>query len=472
MCRGTHNHQSDQTGGNYPSGITRVAHCPPKPGFPGQYELNFPFNTKTERLAFWIDKGNRRFYAVGAGPEPDQDLELAEALRSQLNVSQLNVDCGVDEDRSILLKSGTEELSLGSLGGGDEETTSWTVNSIVLATSNSVLGKEQDVRSFLTSSAEAEILVLGKDGEGNSLLTMIAAEVYPRMVTLFLDQGAMINSRNNSGRSPLMEAALWGRFENAKILLDRGADKEVRDMKGRKAIDFVLKNDVDAEERHLRTGGTYKEDTFDADKQRESISWLLGGQPVKSSFSHDLSTYEKRSCDYHSFHRSESNSEIVLTGPVATFPVPRMTKTIARLDRVPPFPPVDAMSGWNHHDEQNVTISGKHWTEEVFVLCESVGHILRPDLRKDQGRQGWWHACHAEKQLVAFFVAYHIFLQYEVREEEEEEERNLRQLYLAHPPVSLKHARIMISRAACTDCEAFMQRVKSALGICFDLRSS
>lgn len=44
----------------------------------------------------------------------------------------------------------------------------------------------------------------------DTVLSMVAAERYPRMVILFLDHGARINSRNDQGRTPLMEAALWG----------------------------------------------------------------------------------------------------------------------------------------------------------------------------------------------------------------------------------------------------------------------
>lgn len=86
------------------------------------------------------------------------------------------------------------------------------------------------------------------------------------------------------------------------------------------------------------------------------------------------------------------------------------------------------MSGWAHHDEQNVTISGKRWTDEVFVICESIGHILAPVSEMDQGRPGRWHACHAEKQLVAFFVALHVFLEDELLNEDEVEEENIPRL--------------------------------------------
>jgi len=57
------------------------------------------------------------------------------------------------------------------------------------------------------------------------------------MVTSFLDHGAQINSSKDKGRTPLMEAALWSR-----ILLEIGADKEMKNRNGRMAIDFTAQS--------------------------------------------------------------------------------------------------------------------------------------------------------------------------------------------------------------------------------------
>lgn len=85
---------------------------------------------------------------------------------------------------------------------------------------------------------------------------MVAAERYPRMVTLFLNHGARINSRNDQGRTSLMEAALWGRAGNVMILLARGADQEMKDRKGCKAIDCITRSEENTGERHSRAGGS------------------------------------------------------------------------------------------------------------------------------------------------------------------------------------------------------------------------
>ncbi len=190
-----------------------------------------------------------------------------------------------------------------------------------MAVSNSIWGEKEEVRNFLAISVDAEILVLGKDDYGNTVLSMVAAERHPQMVTLLPDHGARINSRNQKGRTPLMEAALWGRAEIVSILLARGADREMKDRKGRKAIDLARQIQENAEERHRRAGGVYKEDTFDADMQRKAVARMLGSQAVISTLTFDLSVPENSNYKYHSFHQSSMTSEIILSAPVATFPV-------------------------------------------------------------------------------------------------------------------------------------------------------
>ena len=90
--------------------------------------------------------------------------------------------------------------------------------------SHNVLGHEGEVRQILYTSTEAHLPVSGKSYYGDTVLSKVAAERYPRIVTLFLDHGARINSRNDQGRTPPIEAALWGRTGNVIILLARSAD--------------------------------------------------------------------------------------------------------------------------------------------------------------------------------------------------------------------------------------------------------
>ena len=63
--------------------------------------------------------------------------------------------------------------------------------------SHSVIGHEGEVRQVLHTFTDAYLLVSCKGYCGDRVLPMVAAERYPRMVTLFLDHVAQIDSCND-----------------------------------------------------------------------------------------------------------------------------------------------------------------------------------------------------------------------------------------------------------------------------------
>lgn len=319
------------------------------------------------------------------------------------------------------------------------------------------------IRLFIKESSDADILIKGKDDKGRTALSMAAAEDCPDMVTVLLESGSDVNSRNKMGRTSLMEAALWGRVENVKILLKYGADRTVKDRKGYLAFDFATTSSRNTEERRDRAGGVYKEDFHEAEAQRRAIEIMLDTRSPKSAIS--LNSVNPIDFAFHSFHRSRANFSIVVTAPVAEFDVWTMTKTIGLLVRGKAFTPTFAMSGWAHSGAGSGIISGVTWVEEVFRICRMIGHNL-PSHVCDQGRPGSFNACHAEKQLIAFFLSKHCFLGDEVTDPDDD---SLRTLYLAQPPVSLQKATILVSTAVCNDCDDFARKVESALGLTLHL---
>jgi hypothetical protein len=86
-------------------------------------------------------------------------------------------------------------------------------------------------------------------------------------------------------------------------------------------------------------------------------------------------------------------------------------KTVAVLERGRPFPSIAAMSGWGHSEWPSTRVSGRDWTAMVLKLATIVGHTLSAHAAKDQGIQGQFQASHAEKQLIAYFLDRHVFLQ-------------------------------------------------------------
>jgi Ankyrin repeats (3 copies) len=459
----THGHGSES---RYGSDDTRMAHCPPLLSLSSHtYRLCFPFDAETEAVAFEINKEQLQFRTVGIEQEEDEVNLLAAEVESTLQLGK------TDEDLPSL-DSGTEVETMRRTDDQGAEY-SYDLETTEMAVSNSILGEVAAVERYLQSSTESNIFLRGVDETGKTTLTYAAAERSPVMVPLLINRGAKVNHRSHSGRTPLMEASLWGRAENVRILLGHDADKRLRDAAGHTASDLAAQHNRNAEERYNRSGGKhqwYKEDTFNADGQRRMIQKLLEDKPAQSSVVLSRSGLTTSRLKLHKFHKSGPTASFILTAPVSEYPVPYQRKTVARLIRGRPFPDVDAMSGWGH-SKNAVTISGQDWTTKVLEICQSLGHHLPADSR-DRGVPGMFAACHAEMQLMAYFITKHVFLPNETDEDEVDDfaERNLTSLWRARPSVSLLQATILVSGQVCHNCAQFMRVVEGKLGISIALK--
>ena len=70
---------------------------------------------------------------------------------------------------------------------------------------------------------------------GKTYLSLAALVGQPEMVTLLLDQGADVNLRNRDGGTPLHEAAFLGRHDVFDLLIQNGADQDAKNRRGQLA---------------------------------------------------------------------------------------------------------------------------------------------------------------------------------------------------------------------------------------------
>jgi ankyrin repeat protein len=74
-----------------------------------------------------------------------------------------------------------------------------------------------------------------RTGIGETMLHWYAIEGAPEVLRELIRLGFEVNVKNDFGQTPIMESALIGRWDNARVLLEHGADLSITDADG---LDF------------------------------------------------------------------------------------------------------------------------------------------------------------------------------------------------------------------------------------------
>jgi hypothetical protein len=107
---------------------------------------------------------------------------------------------------------------------------------------------------------------------------------------------------------------------------------------------------------------------------------------------------------------------------------------------------------------------------DVFMFSKAVCHSLKVWPKRDKNRRpGTYYACHAKKQVMAYFLWKHTTIQDEVMDDldKELEERSLKLKALEKSKLAVLRMKknIYISKDQCFDCKAFQERVREMTGI-------
>ncbi|CAN6211234.1 unnamed protein product [Urochloa humidicola] len=102
------------------------------------------------------------------------------------------------------------------------------------------LEKDSPGDSISPASTSARIDELDDYVEGLSLLHLACRVADLGMVELLLQYGAIVNSTDSRGQTPLHHCIMKGRHLYAKLLLSRGADSQATDRDGRTALQYAI----------------------------------------------------------------------------------------------------------------------------------------------------------------------------------------------------------------------------------------
>ncbi|WP_257666120.1 ankyrin repeat domain-containing protein [Parapedobacter tibetensis] len=138
-------------------------------------------------------------------------------------------------------------------------------------------GDEEALRQHIAAKSD----INAKDPFGGSS-PLITAAVFGKtdMAKILIDAGADLNFRNNDGSTALISAAFFGRPEIVQLLLDAGADKTIKNNYGATAYESVaapfseVKNTYDMMGKMLEPMGL-KLDYAHLEKTRPEIAKML-----------------------------------------------------------------------------------------------------------------------------------------------------------------------------------------------------
>lgn len=441
---------------------SRRAHCNYDVNICVEYTILFPFedDPRVKNLSFEIEQSTEKsgnehtecFRTVGLGhmdllKTPECDDENLRATFQNLDISE--IDFEVSE--TVLGETITHRAS-------------------DLLKSHAVTGCLQEMRVLLDAKPTAGDFTKIRDKNGCSLLALAVPNGNIDVVRYLVELGADVDSHDAKGRTPLMEAALWSHIEIVSLLLKKGANKTLRDSNGMVAVDFANESDRNDEERHTRAF-KYSEDPFVKKGHRRLIKALLGWQSALTNHAEVISI---ESLDDAHFYKSSNIDTISFVIPKKGIKITTQSKTAAFLLRHHAFPTVAAISGWTSPGSGEFAapeagyekLDSAHWMPAGLAIAKYIGFEFEEHGydRQKQKPPGSYYACHAEAQLMSFFVSRnYLFRDYY---ECEKVMDDFLQLFLLQE--RNRRAHIIVSAVPCPSCQRFARHIEQTLGIRFD----
>ncbi|KAI6083633.1 hypothetical protein F4821DRAFT_244467 [Hypoxylon rubiginosum] len=287
------------------------------------------------------------------------------------------VDRGVqsNETEQQVVKDVTKRTSI-----SEEKSIDHSHDNIETAVAKMKEGDCGYIRQYLESSPERDVFLYANEdtwrmcgngsvslsSKGDTALHIAARREHPEILKLLLDKGANPNVPNLKGRTPLAEAALFGRFLNVEHLLDHGANVQIACTRNGVpvfAIDFARDLQINVQERR-KIQGYWGQECYEDQENR-------GRKQIVALLERKMSESDTGSYVVESFRFMESDSLELTFRFRLKF---QQKKTLAVLYNNRESGIATSMSGWAEeaYHEINTQIPGRRWTEEVRQLCKSI----------------------------------------------------------------------------------------------------
>lgn len=130
-------------------------------------------------------------------------------------------------------------------------------------------GETEKLRETLSRHPEA--VHWKNSGAGRTALAGAArvGRLEDGSVTLLIEWGSDVNALDDKGATPLMCAAVNGSVEIARLLLEKGADADIRGPRGRTAAEAA---EAEGRQRNLAVAGFIRAYMLAAAEKRESLA--------------------------------------------------------------------------------------------------------------------------------------------------------------------------------------------------------
>ncbi len=330
--------------------------------------------------------------------------------------------------------------------------------------------------AFLLETYKDDTFISQRNKRGVNCIAWAAIEGHDKMVQLLYDKGGDLNNADSRGRTPLMEAALWGRLEVVNFLLEHGADPRAKDRRGRSAYFYSRPSTTTA---RMRDNFPDYQESIEAERNRRIIAINLQAfEPVTAiEETASLDSSKELRSGHFVTKTTDWGTQIGFYEQSIAYDVPDKYKTIARLDRGRLFPVVSAASGWRTDFAVEHVLDNLLWRDYVLDLCQLIGYALPEHDWDESGQPGSYHASHAEKKLVAYYISQHVILPsmlfegIPIDQLGEWIQQDLRLQHLTTPchKIQIMRASIRVSRAMCSDCKHFISHINAVLGVPFTI---